>query len=165
MGFAYLYARVHREEHGSNKHIRIHLWEQMDCLLGPHRRFSHCTTSSSACYLLIWHGSSWRVVFLILLVSVENFYSFFCSQCPKTEVHESHFFFKWAGWGMRILNNHSSAKSQLILHHSISGCTLWTQVCLVLLEADSKSYKPFFYEEQEGQLPSGAIPKKVDSFF
>lgn len=66
---------------------------------------------------------------------------------------------------MRILNNHSSAKSQLILHHSISGCTLWTQVCLVLLEADSKSYEPFFYEEQEGQLPSGAIPKKLIRFF
>lgn len=47
-------------------------------------------------------------------------------------------------------SNHLSAKSQLILRHSISGCTLWTQACLVLLEADSKSYKPFLYEEQEG---------------
>lgn len=64
-----------------------------------------------------------------------------------------------------MLNTHLSAKSQLILRRSISGRTLWTQACLVLLEADSKSYKPFLYEEQEGQLPSGAIPKKLIHFF
>lgn len=64
-----------------------------------------------------------------------------------------------------MVNSHLSAKSQLILRRSISGCTLWTQACLVLLEADSKSYKPFLYEEQEGQLPSGAIPKKLIHFF